>query len=324
MSRITFAGALVDALFDTMESDPNVVLVSSLLFGMRPSHKLLRKIYGRFSDRLIEPPNCEAAAAGLGVGAAVAGMRPMVNMMASSFAYLAWSQIVNEAGNLHYLTKGQTRVPAVFYAMHGIRGGGGIQHSASPQAMLWNCPGLEIVLPATPADAKGLLRSSLESDNPTMFLVHPKLFDLEGEVDPEPYRTPLGQAVVCRAGTDVTIVATSYSVQLALKAAQTLQVQGISAEVVDPRTLVPLDEDTIAASIARTGRLVVVDECAMRCGVASELIAAMTIRCFGALRAAPARVTRADTPIPFSKVLEAAVTPDEDDIVRAALGVLQR
>jgi pyruvate/2-oxoglutarate/acetoin dehydrogenase E1 component len=320
---VTFAEALVEALYDAMAEDERVVLVASLLFGMRPSHKLLGRIYERFADRVIEPPNCEAAVAGLGIGAALTGQRPVVNMMVSNFAYLAWSQIVNEAGNLHYMTNGQSRVPLVFYAMHGVRGGGGVQHSASPQAMLWNCPGLELVLPATPADAKGLFGTALRSDNPTIFLVHPKMFDIEGEVDTRPYCTPFGRAAVHRPGSDLTILATSWSVQQSLRAADTLQQQGVSAEVVDPRSLTPLDEDGLAASVEKTGRLLIVDECAMRCGVAAELSTAMTTRCFGSLKAAPQRVTRADTPIAYSKPLEAAVIPDEQAIVDAALRLVR-
>src|SRR5512145_3069337 len=208
------------------------------------------------------------------------------------------------------MTNGAITVPVVFYAMHGMRGGGAAQHSGSPQAVLWNCPGLEIVLPASPADAKGLLASALKSNNPTFFLTHAKLLGLEGPVPEGPHEVPLGRADIKRPGRDVTIVATSYMVVVALAAAEALAREGIEAEVVDPRTLVPLDEEAILGSVARTGRIVIVDECHLRCSTASEIAATVAEKGFGSLKAPPVRVARADVPTPFSAPLEAAIAPD--------------
>jgi pyruvate dehydrogenase E1 component beta subunit len=206
--------------------------------------------------------------------------------------------------------------------MHGVRGGGAAQHSGSPQAMLWNCPGLEIVLPSSPADAKGLLVTALRSNNPTFFITHSKLLGVEGLVPEGPYEIPLGRAEIKRPGRDVTIVATSYMVVVALAAAEALARDGIEAEVVDPRTLVPLDEDTILASVARTGRVVIVDECHLRCSTASEIAATIAEKGFTTLKAPPVRVARADVPTPFSAPLEAAVTPDRDKVIKAVRRVL--
>jgi pyruvate dehydrogenase E1 component beta subunit len=252
----------------------------------------------------------------------MAGDRPLINFSTANFTYLAWSQFANDAGAAHHMTNGAVTVPVVFYAMHGVRGGGAAQHSGSPQAMLWNCPGLEIVLPSSPADAKGLLVTALRSNNPTFFITHSKLLGVEGLVPEGPYEIPLGRAEIKRPGRDVTIVATSYMVVVALAAAEALARDGIEAEVVDPRTLVPLDEDTILASVARTGRVVIVDECHLRCSTASEIAATIAEKGFTTLKAPPVRVARADVPTPFSAPLEAAVTPDRDKVIKAVRRVL--
>ena len=265
MKQMTYAAALVDGLRHAMQSDERVIVVSSHLLGLGPHRTLMDPLHEEFHDRFFEPPNSEAALAGLGAAAAMVGDRPLINFSTANFTYLAWSQIANDAATAHHMTNGAIRVPVVYYAMHGVRGGGAAQHNGSPQAMLWNCPGLEIVLPSSPADAKGLLVSALKSDNPTFFLTHAKLLGTEGPVPEGPYELPLGRAEVKRAGRDVTIVATSYMVVVALAAAEALAKEGIEADVIDPRSLVPLDEEAILASVARTGRVVVVDECHLRC-----------------------------------------------------------
>ncbi len=215
------------------------------------------------------------------------------------------------------MSGGRLRLPLVFHFLHGLRGGGGAQHSHSPQAMLWNAPGLQIMLPATPFDVKGMLRSAIESGNPTIFADHSKLMGLSGPVPPEPYVIPLGVAEVRRAGRDVTIVATSYAVHHALAAAEALADEGIDAEVLDPRTIVPLDRDAILASVARTGRLVVVDETHRSCGVASEIAATVAEDGFGSLRAPIRRVAVPDVPIPFSAVLERELELSPEHIAAA-------
>jgi pyruvate dehydrogenase E1 component beta subunit len=317
MKTMTYAAALIDGLRNAMRADDRITVVSSHLLGFGPYLKLMEPLHEEFHDRFFEPPNSEAALAGLAAGAAMAGDRPLVNFSTANFTYTAWSQIVNDAATAHHMTNGAVRVPAVFYAMHGVRGGGAAQHSGSPQAMLWNCPGLEIVLPASPADAKGLIVSALKSDNPTVFLTHAKLLGIEGPVPDGIYEVALGHGEIKRPGRDVTVVATSHMVPVALAAAEALAKDGIDSEVVDPRCLVPFDEEIILGSVARTGRVVVVDECHLRGSTASEITATISEKAFSSLKGPPIRVARADVPTPFSAPLEAAVTPDRDRVIAA-------
>ena len=222
MKRMTYAAALVEGLDHAMAENDRIIVVSGHLLGLGPHRTLMAPLEHKYHDRFIEPPNAEAALAGLGAGAAMAGDRPLVNFSTANFTYLAWSQIANDAGVVHHMTDGAVDVPVVFYAMHGVRGGGAAQHNASPQGMLWNCPGLEIVLPSSPADAKGLIGTAFRSNNPTVFLTHAKLLGTEGPVPDGVHEIPLGQAEIKRAGRDVTVIATSYMVVLALAAAETL------------------------------------------------------------------------------------------------------
>ena len=319
---MSYAAALVEGLYRAMESDVRVNLIGSYVLGLGPQRGLMDRIREAFPGRICDPPTAEAATAGMGAGAAMAGARPFVDLGTGSFAYLAWSQLVNEAAVAHHMSNGQISVPVVYHLLHGVRGGGAAQHSASPQAMLWNAPGLEIVVPASAADVKGLVRTALDSPNPTVMVSHARLLPIEGPVPEGDYRIPFGQADIKRRGTDVTIVANSYMVWLALQAAAALALEGVQAEVVDLRTLAPLDEALILDSVARTGRLVVVDECPLRCGIASEIAATVAERGFGLLKAAPVRVTRAQVPVPFSAALEAAITPDADKVAAAVRRVL--
>jgi pyruvate dehydrogenase E1 component beta subunit len=248
----------------------------------------------------------------------MAGVRPFVDLGTGSFPYLAWSQIVNEAAVAHYMSGGKITVPVTFHLLHGVRGGGAAQHSHSPQAMMCNAPGLEIAVPATAADVYGLVRMAFVSPNPTVIVSHAKLLGIEGEVSADKRAIPFGSADVKRAGRDLTIVANSLMVHYSLAAAGELAQDGIEAEVVDLRTVAPLDEQTILASVARTGRLVVVDECPLRCGIASEVAASVAEHGFDLLKAPIQRVTRAQVPVPYSAPLEAAVTPDAAKIAAAA------
>ena len=237
-----------------------------------------------------------------------------------SFLYEAWPQVVNEAAVICYGTRGQVTVPVVFHLLVGIRGAGAVQHSASPQAMLWNAPGLQIVCPGSPADAKGLMKTAaLRSANPTIFVDHPRLQGLRGPVAEGDGEIPFGVAEVKRAGSDVTIVAASIMVPRALEAAETLaREDGIAAEVVDPRTLVPLDRAGILASVAKTGRVVVADETPRSCGVAAELAAIIADEGFSSLKAPIKRVAIPDVPIPYTQAEEDYITPSAAGIVAAA------
>jgi pyruvate/2-oxoglutarate/acetoin dehydrogenase E1 component len=322
MPKMSFAAALVDALAIAMAEDPTVSIIGAYPLGLGPQRTLMDRVRERFADRIIDPPIAEAGVAGLGAGAAMAGVRPFVDLGTASFSYLAWSQLVNEAAVAHYMSDGRITVPVVYHMLHGVRGGGAPQHSQSPQAMLWNAPGLEIVAPSTPADVKGLLLTAIRSNNPTVVVNHAKLMGIEGEVPAGDRGIPFGRADIKRPGRDVTVVATSFMVQETLKAAEALARDGIEIEVVDPRTQVPFDEAAILDSVARTGRLVVVDECPLRGGVASEIAASVAEHGFRSLKAPILRVARADTPVPFSAPLEAAVTPDPAKIAAAVRRVM--
>jgi len=318
----SFAEAVVDALYDALAEDPRVSLIGSYVLGLGPQRHLMDRIRKDFPARVADPPTAEAGAAAVGAGAAMAGARPFVDLGTGSFSFLAWSQLVNEAPVAHYQSGGKIRVPVTYHFLHGVRGGGAPQHSQSPQAMLLNAPGLEIVAPSTPADAYGLIRAALASPNPTVVVNHAKLLGVEGPAADKKTPIPLGRADIKRKGRDVTLVATSLMVQYALRAAERLAGEGIEAEVLDPRSLVPLDEQAILQSVGRTGRLVVVDETPLRGGVASEIAAVVAERGFHLLKAPILRVARADTPVPYSPPLEAFITPDPDKIAAAVRHLL--
>lgn len=322
MREITYAEAFAEALREILRADKRVCVIGSYFFGLSPRRALIAQLRKEFPSRFFDPPIAEAGYCGLAVGAAMASLRPIVDVGTASFFLQAFPQVLNEAANTYYMTGGQTKVPVVFHMLHGIRGGGAAQHSHSLQAMLWNTPGLEIMLPSTPRDVKGLLKTAVRSENPTIFVDHAKLFEVKGEVPEQDYEIPFGQAEVKRQGKDVTVVATSLMVQRALQAAGKLAQKGIDVEVVDPRTLVPLDRTTIIDSVAKTGRLVVADECHKSCGVASEIAAIVAEEGFHHLKAPIRRVATPDVPIPFSRPMEAYIEPSEEKIVQAVLGVV--
>jgi len=322
MRKISYAAAIVEALRTSLAEDPRVSLVGSYVLGLGPKRVLMDPIRAEFPDRIYDPPTSEAAIVSLGAGAAMAGARPFVDIGTASFSYVGWSPLVNEAAVAHHMSNGAVRVPVVYHMLHGLRGGGAAQHSHSPQAMLWNAAGLEIVLPSSPYDVKGLIRSAIKSDNPTVFVNHARLMDIEGDVPEEDYAIPLGRGDIKRNGRDVTLIATSYIVQTALAAAETLAGEGIEIEVVDPRTLVPLDRDLLLQSVGRTGRLVVADETNLSCGIASELSAIVAEHGFRSLRAPIMRVARPNVPTPFSQPLEQAITPTSDKICDAVRKIM--
>jgi len=254
----------------------------------------------------------------------MAGLRPLVDIGTATFSYEAIPQIVNEAAIAYSNSGGQTNVPVVYFMRYGIRGGGGVQHSGSPQPWYWNTPGLQLAMPASPADAKGLLRTALmRSQNPTIFLAHERLMNDRGPVPDGDYEIPFGHAAVKREGRDVTIIATGIQVPRALAAAEVLGKERISAEVVDPRTLQPLDKASLLASVKKTGRLVVTDESHDNCGVAAGLAAIVADEAFTSLRAPIKRVAIPHVPIPFAVPLENFVTPTTERIVEAVRTLLR-
>jgi pyruvate dehydrogenase E1 component beta subunit len=273
-------------------------------------------------DRVRATPISETAEIGMAVGAALAGYRPVVELYMAEFMLVAMDQVVNEAPRLRYMTGGQVTVPLVLKAGYGFTAGWAGQHTGSIYGMFMGVPGLKVALPATPADAKGLLATAVRDDNPVCFFHHYLLTLEPGEVPEGEYLVPFGQAAVRRAGGDVTIVATGWMVGRALAAAERLAGEGIGAEVIDPRTIAPLDTRTILESVARTGRLVLVDQ-ATRHGSAAAVIAAeVADEGFASLRAPVKQVTALDATIPYSKPMEDYVLPDENKIVSAVREVL--
>lgn len=324
MTRKTFAAAFIDGLVSALREDPNISILGGGLLGHGALRALDKPLTKEFGKRFIEPPSSESAMAAFGVGAALAGHRMLVHFGTAGFALEAWNQLAHEAGVARYMTGGQVSVPLTFHGYHGIRSAGAPQHSCSPQAMLANCPGIEIVLPSTPADMKGLTRTALKSDNPTFIFNHTKLLNVEGEVPDENYEIPFGKADVKREGRDITVVATSHTVQTALAAAEILAGEGIDVEVVDPRTAVPLDIEGICRSVRKTGRLVTVDETPQMCSIGSEIAAAVAEHAFEALKAPIGRVARSAAPAPFSPPLEEEVIPNKNKILKAVRKVMGR
>ncbi len=316
---MTFGESLVGALGEAMEKDRRVVLIGGGLVGSGPGQAQFARLRQKYASRIKSPPIAELGYCGIAAGAAMAGLRPLVDIGTATFSYEAIPQIVNEAAIAYSNSGGRTNVPVTYFMRYGIRGGGGVQHSGSPQPWYWNTPGLQVAMPSTPSDAKGLLRTALlKSQDPTIFFAHERLMNERGPVPDGEYEIPFGQAEVKREGRDVTIVATGVQVPRALAAAEALGKEGISAEVVDPRTLEPLDKATLLASVRKTGRLVVTDESHDNCGVAAGLAAIMADEAFGSLRAPIKRVTIPHVPVPFAVSLEDYVTPTAERIAEAA------
>lgn len=324
MRELAYHEAKLEGLREIIAADERVHYITEIatgFLGLSPHRIHFREIANSFPDRVIAPPISELAFCGVAIGAAMAGLRPIVDLITASFAFEAWPQIVNEAANAFYMSGGQTRAPVVFHLLHGLRGAGAAQHSHSPQAMLWNCPGLKIVLPSSPRDVKGLLKTAAASDSPTVFIDHVLLFECRGPVPESDEAIPFGQAEIKRSGADVTVVATSLMVQRSLAVAERLAKNGIQVEVADPRTIVPLDFETIMASVEKTGRVVVVDECHQSCGVAAELVARIAEAGFDKLKAPIRRVVTLDVPVPFSPALEEFISPTEARIAEAIRAV---
>jgi pyruvate dehydrogenase E1 component beta subunit len=313
--------AINAALAEEMERDPRVILlgedVEASMFGDTAG------LSDRFGpDRVRNTPICEALITGMAVGLAAAGYRPVCHMMYGNFLYTGFDAIANQAAKLRYMTGGQIALPLVFMAVIGGGKSTAAQHSDCMYPALMNVGGLKVVVPADPADAKGLLKSAIRDDNPVVFLQAAGRAGEFGDIPSGDRVLPLGKASIKREGRDVTIVAIGNMVRQALWAAHELCADGIDAEVLDPRTLHPLDEWAILSSVRRTGRLVVVDEAHSACGAASHIAAIAAERAFDALKAPIRRVCVADVAMPFSAPLEQALLPGKDDIVRAVRSVL--
>jgi pyruvate dehydrogenase E1 component beta subunit len=318
MRRISFCDALNEAMHQEMERDPGV-----FVYGIGvPDHK---KIFGTTAgllekfgpERCFDTPLCEDAMTGFGLGAAINGMRPIHVHIRVDFLLLAMNQLVNMVSTYSYSTRGRVKVPLVIRAVVGRGWGQGYQHSKSLHSYFAHIPGLKVVLPTTPRDAKGLLTSAIRDDNPVVFLEHRWLYWANDEVPEGPFTIPLGEGHVLRPGRDITIVATSWMNVEALKAADILERHGVSVEIVDPRTIAPFDDTLVIESVIKTGHCIVTDNDWLDCGFSAEVAARVSEKCFGQLKSPVKRIGFAPTPCPTVRCLESEFYPNAVDIIRA-------
>jgi pyruvate dehydrogenase E1 component beta subunit len=323
MAVLTYRDALNQALREEMARDRNVFLMGEEVGVYQGAYKVSRGLLEEFGPmRVVDAPITELGFAGVGVGAAMVGLRPVIEFMTFNFALLALDQIVNSAAKMLYMSGGQVPVPIVFRGPGGAALQLAAQHSQSFEAWYAHVPGLKVVTPATPADAKGLLKSAIRDDNPVIFIEGEMMYNQKGEVPDGEHLVPLGVAEIKREGTDVTLVAHSKMVAVALKAAEELAKEGIHAEVVDPRTLRPLDVATIVASVRKTNRCVVVEEGWTVAGIGAQIVDEIQRAAFDDLDAPVLRVTGADVPMPYNRQLEKLAKPDAAKVVQAAKQVL--
>lgn len=330
MPRTSFRQALNDALRAEMRRDSRVVLIGEDVAGGAGGTGnddayggimgVTRGLVGEFGrDRVIDTPITESAIVGMAAGAAMTGLRPVAELMFVDFLGVCLDQILNQTAKFRYMFGGRARTPLVIRTMFGAGFNAGAQHSQCLYSLFTHIPGLKVVIPSTPFDAKGLLIQAIRDEDPVIFLEHTKLYDFEEEVPAESYTVPFGEAQILREGDAVTIVALARMTHVALEAADVLSEKGVEVTVIDPRTTSPLDEDTILESIEVTGRLVVVDESNPRCSVASEIAAVVADRGFRHLKAPIRRITAPHTPVPFSPVLESAYIPARPAIEAAVM-----
>jgi pyruvate dehydrogenase E1 component beta subunit len=323
MPTLTYRDALNQALREEMQRDPDVFLMGEEVGVYQGAYKVSRGLLEEFGpQRVVDTPIAELGFAGIGVGAAMAGLRPVIEFMTWNFALLALDQIVNSAAKMLYMSGGQLRMPIVFRGPNGAALQLSSQHSQAWESWLAHIPGLKVVAPATPADAKGLLKSAIRDNNPVIVLEGEMLYNVKGDVPEGEHLVAIGQAEVKRVGTDVTLICHSKTVTVALKAAEQLAQQSVSAEVVDLRSLRPLDEGAILESVAKTNRAVVVEEGWPHCGVGAQVVDIIQRDAFDQLDAPVQRVTQADVPLPYNKQLERAAKPSPEKVVAAARRVL--
>ena len=323
MPVLTYRDALNQALREEMQRDADVFLLGEEVGVYQGAYKVSRGLLEEFGPkRVVDTPIAELGFAGIGVGAAMAGLRPVVEFMTWNFALLALDQIVNSAAKMLYMTGGQLRMPIVFRGPNGAALQLGSQHSQAWESWLAHIPGLKVVAPATPADAKGLLKAAIRDDNPVIVLEGEMLYNTKGEVPEGEHVVPIGRADVKREGSDVTLICHSKTVTVALKAAEQLQEQNVSAEVIDLRSLRPMDEQAILDSVAKTNRAVVVEEGWPHCGVGAQVVDIIQRDAFDQLDAPVQRVTQADAPMPYNKHLERAAKASPEKVVAAARRIL--
>ncbi|MCX6089102.1 MAG: alpha-ketoacid dehydrogenase subunit beta [Candidatus Atribacteria bacterium] len=324
MASLTYAEALRQALYSEMKKDPRVILLGEDIGVLGNVFGVTKGFLDEFGcKRVRSTPISEAAITGAAVGAAMLGLRPVAEIMYVDFTTMAMDQIINQAAKMRYMTGGKVKVPMVLRTQGGAGSGEAAQHCQSLEAFFVHVPGLKVVMPSSPYDAKGLLLSAIRDENPVIFIEHKLLYGLKEEVPEEEYTIPLGKAVVKKEGKDLTIVATSFMVQKVLKALPFLEKEGIYPEVIDPRTLVPLDKETIYQSIQKTHFLLIVQEAASPCSFAAELAALVAEDMFDYLDAPLKRLCGLSTPIPYNKKLEDASIPNEENIITAVREILK-
>jgi len=323
--ELTFAQAIREALAEEMRRDSRVCIMGEDVAEAGTPFKVLSGLVEEFGrERVLDTPISEAGFTGIGVGAAMTGLRPVVDIMFGDFLTLTMDQMVNQAAKVHYMSGGKWKVPMVLRTTLGATRRSAAQHSQSLHAWFSHVPGLKVVLPSTPYDGKGLLKTAIRDDNPVIFFEDKMMYKLKGPVPEEDYTIPLGMADVKRAGTDITLVATSSMVQIALGAAALLEMEGISAEVVDPRTTWPLDEKTLIDSVKKTSRAIVLDEGYERFGVTAEIASVIAEGAFYDLDAPVKRMGAMHVPIPFSPPLEDVTVPTEQSVSQAARELCNR
>lgn len=325
MAVMMYRQALNLALREEMRRDENVFVIGEEVAEYQGAYRVTEGLLQEFGEkRVVDTPISEEGITGTGIGSAMVGLRPVVEMMTINFALLAMDQIVNHASKLRYMSGGQLKIPMVIRAPQGAGMQLGAQHSQNLESWFMHVPGLKVVAAGTPYDAKGLLKSAIRDDNPVIFIEHELLYTTKGEVPEDDYTVPLGQADVKREGRDVTIITYLRMVGVSLAAANALAAEGIEAEVIDLRSLRPMDVDTITESLRKTHRAVVVEEDWPVCGTGAEVIARLQETAFDYFDAPIVRVTLADTPMPYSRNLERSALPDEQKVIEAVHRVLGR
>ncbi|HEY7495442.1 MAG TPA: alpha-ketoacid dehydrogenase subunit beta [Candidatus Tectomicrobia bacterium] len=322
MSKITMRDAIRDALHEEMERDNTIIVLGEDVIAHGGPYAVTRGIAEKFPGRIRQTPISEAGIVGTALGAALCGMRPVAEIMYVDFITCAMDEVVNQMAKVRYMFGGQTDVPVVLRLPSGSARLIAAQHSQCLEAWFMHVPGLQVVVPSTPYDAKGLMKTALRGKDPVLFIEYKRLYTMEGEVPDGEYAIPFGQADVKREGKDVTIVASGPMVGKALEAANTLAQDGIEVEVIDPRTLVPLDKATLFASVEKTNRIIVTDEEVKRGGCSAEIAALIAEECFDVLDAPVKRVAAADVPMPFSPALEQLVVPKAENLVAAVRQLL--
>lgn len=323
MRKITYVEAINEALREEMRRDGRVIMMGEDVGVLNGIYKKSRGLLQEFgSHRVLDTPISESGFVGLGVGAAISGLKPVVELMFIDFAVTCMASIVDQAAKLRDMSGGQFKVPIVIMAMIGQGRGVGAEHSQAPISWFMHCPGLQVVAPSTPYDAKGLLKTAIRDDNPKIFIDAYRLFKIEGFVPEEEYTIPFGKADIKREGKDITMVAVSLMVAEALKAAEKLEEQGISVELIDPRTLVPLDKQSIIDSVKKTNKLVIVEPGCKTCGVGAEIASTVMEEAFDYLDAPIQRVAVPNVLIHCSPALEKLAVPNANDIINAVEKIL--